>query len=535
MAASKPDCAISQPLNSLKQKTVDFTKRHEEGVSAGGNAARLLVDSGIITQDQLNTAQVTAIEYKQSVIKILSVQHKVAETMLNSAQQAQTMIDSLVIERDIAIEALKNSHANGLPFDYLVARTASQPLDHEHFSDLETILFESKIVTSAAIREARSYSAEKNLPLGSTLYTQCHVRFSQLNWVFECLHFMERGWLTRNDAVRVMSAIQCDQIDLRNALAQQGFAVSTMLPAIRLGDLLLQSKLIGESDLLAKLEESISNKRLLGSLLLESRLIEQDRLIDALIVQNFCAKDLVDNHTASKILRKSVEGKRELAAIANEYNIFRDDPLTAGGARDLLLKAGLVSLDQIDQAEGMYYNYGMDCLHAIVAAGFVSPAARTAAVECSYLLLRNLLTERESIFVLQKCNGPYNDLQEEFQLLPSARRQEHDLALEQAITDGYRTNSHSLRPRLFKSIEFLMLSALGVVIACALVLSVFSRNFNTNSYSFTVVTLVAGIAATQIGLRWRRRLNAARFENELKAENAKDTVKRLSHSKRKLA
>jgi hypothetical protein len=43
------------------------------------------------------------------------------------------------------------------------------------------------------------------------------------------------------------------------------------------------------------------------------------------------------------------------------------------------------------------------------------------------------------------------------------------------------------------------------------------------------------IAAIQMGVRWRRTLDTARFENELKVENAKDTVKRLSHSKRKLA
>lgn len=535
MAASNPDCAISQQLNPVNSQAADHKSQPGQAVSAEAKAGQLLVDSGVITREQLDAALVTALEYKQPLTKILSVQHNVAQIMLKSAEQAQSMIDGLSIEREVALEALKKSHSNGLPFNYLVARTESQPVDCEYFSDLERILFESKIVTSAAIKDARAYSADKNVPIGSALYTQRHVQFAHLNYVFECLHFVDRGWLTKTDAIRVMSIVNCDHVDLKTALEQQGFAASNMLSAIKLGDLLLHTKLIDEANLLAKLEESILNQRLLGTLLLESELIDQDQLVDALIMQNFCAKDLIDNHTATKILRKSVEGKRELAAIANEYNLFRDDPLTAGGAKALLLKSGLLTLDQIDQAEAMYYNYGMDCLHATVAAGFVSPAARTAAVECSYLLLRNLLTEHESILVLQKCNGPHNDLQEEFQLLPSARRQEHERALEQAITDGYRTNSYSLRPRLFKSVEFLLLTALGAVIAVALAMSVFSRHFNTNSYSFTVVTLIAGIAAIQIGLRWRRRVNAARFENELKAENAKDTVKRLSHSKRKLA
>lgn len=159
------------------------------------------------------------------------------------------------IEREVALETLKKSHSNGLPFDYLLARADSQLLDLEYFSDFETILFESKIVTSAAIREARSYSAEKNLTVGSALYTQSLVQFSQLNYVFECLYFIDRGWLTKTDAIRVMSIVQYDQIDLKTALEQLGFAVSNMLPSIKLGDLLLQSKLISESDLLAKLEE----------------------------------------------------------------------------------------------------------------------------------------------------------------------------------------------------------------------------------------------------------------------------------------
>ncbi|MDZ4837262.1 MAG: hypothetical protein SGJ27_26045 [Candidatus Melainabacteria bacterium] len=533
MAASNSDCAISsQTKPASGDAQVRGTRSLEQRNAKIGH---LLFDSGVITSDQLETALATALEYHQPITRVLNVQHGISEISLESAQQAQRSIDSLTVDRDAAISALKTSLHGGLPFEYVVARTESNPVDCSDFSDVELILFQSKIVSAAAIKETRDFSLEKDVPLGTALFMQRSVQFSHINSAFECLYFIERGWLTKANAIRTMSIVKCDNVDLKEALEQQGFAASNILSRIKIGDLLLQTKLIDETNLLTKLEQSLRSKRLLGSLLLESELVDQDHLIDVLIMQNFCAKDLIDKHTAIKMLRKSLEGKRDLATLANEHNLFRDDPLTAGGARQLLLTAGLITLDEIDQAEARYYTYGMDCLHAIVAAGFVSPTERSAAIECSDQLLRNLLTESESILVLQKCNGSDFDLQEEFQILPTAGRQERDRRLDQAITRGFKTNSHSLRPPLYKSAEFLILTTVATFAACGVAMSVLSRNFNTNGYSFVLITLFALLAASQIGRRWRRTVNAARLKNEVQSETAKATVKRLSHSKRKLA
>lgn len=531
MAASNSDCPISRQV-----KVSGSFRKSGRSNPDEVSVAQLLFDSGAITRDQLDTAMKTAAEFKQPVTKVLNIQHKVAAALIESAQQAQSTIDESLIDRESALDALRRSSASGLPFDFVVARRMSQTtIEREVFSDLELILFESKIATAEAIREARCVSKEKSISVATSFFSVSAIQFEHLNYAFECLHFIDRGWLTKADAIRVMSNVKVNHIDLRSALELEGFAVSNMLSPLKLGDLLLHTKLIDEENLIAKLEESINARRLLGSVLMESELIDEDHLIDALIMQGFCAKDLIDSTMAIRILRKTVDGKRELASVASEYNIFRDDPITAGGARDLLLKAGIVTLDEIDQAESRYYHYGMDCLHAIVAAGFVTPASRDAAIECSYLVSKNLLTVAESILVLQKCNRPDNDLSVELQLLSRVRRQERESALEQAITDGFQTNSYSLKPRLYKSVEFLLLTLVAAFTAWGVVMSVFSPQFNTNSYSCLVVTLIAGLAVTQIGFRWQRRLESAQSENALRTENAKDTVKRLSHSKRKLA
>jgi hypothetical protein len=535
MAASNLDC--SNPRNQKVSGTYRLKRASLPGYedTTEINISNLLLDAGIINREQLDSALTVAAEYNQPVSKILNVTQNVAQISIDSAKQAQLMIEDLEIEREAALKALRTSHSAGLPFDYVAARTECQSRNCEDLSDLEHLLVRSDIATIAGITEARSWGEQTELPIGTALFALALVPFGTMNSAFECLYFINNGWLTTADAIAVLSHIRNNNIDLKTALNRQGFASTTILPHIKLGDLLLQTKLIDEPNLLTKLAESISTKRLLGSLLLESGLIDEDHLIDVLIVQNFCSKDLIDAPTAVKLIRKSLESNRELASIAEHYNVFRDDPLTAGGARELLLVAGLVSADEIDQALARYYTYGMDCLCAVVAAGFVTPTARSTAIECSYLVLRNLLTVNESVLVLQKCNGPDFGLHEEFHLLPDARRQEHAHALQQSITDGFQSNTESFRPRLFKSLEFLMLMAMAAFAAWGVAMSVLSTKFNTNGYSYVVVALLTIIAAIQVGLRWRRRLNTARFENELKVENAKDTIKRLSNSKRKLA
>lgn len=494
--------------------------------------AHLLLDAKLILPDQLEAALASALEYEQSLTRVIGVKYDLPDETLAAARLGQQLIDDLTLDRMAAAHALRKAHVGSIPFDYVIARTEKQSLSSDSFTDIELLLLESGLTTRSAIREARAISMERNIPIAGSLLSTKAVQYVHLNYALECIQLMSKGLLSAAKATEVMKSAHYENLDLKTALERHGFAASNTLSRIKVGDFLLQAKLVSEENMLAKVEESIVTRHLIGRLLVDSELVDEDVLIDVLILQTFCEKDLIDKHLAVKILRKSVDSQRTVASISLDYGAFRDDPETAGGARALLIRAGLTDADRIDQAEARFFSYGMDCLHALVAAGFLTSGAHRAAVECAYLTSKNLLSEDEAMFVLQNCDRSECNLQEEIAQLPRARKREIKRNMESTVTDSFLSNERS-KPRLHKSIEFVWALAIITVAIFGATMVTLHKQYNLGGFGPILFTFLAGVGLVQIGIRWEQTVRRKRLENEAKEETAKGTIKRLSHSTRK--
>jgi len=521
-----PDSEYFQNLD-----TID-TSSHDHGYEM--KIAHLLLDARIISPNELEDALTLCLQYHQALTTVLDIKHQFPPDTLRNARHAQEMIEALEIDMKTAANALRMSFTAGLPFDYVLART-ERASENDNFSDLEAILLESGVVSETTLREVKGINRDQNLPISSSLLLLKSVQFSHLNYACECLYLLQEGLISKTVAIRALRLIREENVDLRTALEMQGSMASMSLSRIRLGDLLVQGKVVSESDMLGKIEESLTTRRLVGSLLVESGLIDEDMLIDALILQAFCTKEILDKHSTIKLLRKSLESGQELAATARTFKVLADDEQTAGGAIELLKKARLVSADDIDQAQARFYNYGMGTLKGLVASGFLAPWTRRAAIECAYLTSNNLLTEAEAVYVLRCCKESGNQFEDTLSKLPLARAQEEQRQLETKITNQFLQVRVYAKPKFHESVECLWLMVIAALTMIAGGLMMSNPDLCAGGFGYLLVALCSAIAALNVALRWNRAVKHHLIEHEAKAQTAAETVKRLSSSKRKLA
>ncbi len=498
----------------------------------------LLLESKIIAPHTFEAALRTAVEYHQSLETVLAVQHDIPAHTLNSARLAQKMIDEMLIDRHTAAEALRNSHANGLPFDYVAVRTDSTQKTGDSYSELESILLKSGVTTECNIKEARRISAERNIPLGTSLLMLRTVPFAHLNYAFECIHLVNDGRISRSAALKAMMQIRTENVDLKRALESQGIKATTTLSRIKIGDLLLAGRVINERDMLGKVEESIATRRLIGSLLVESGLIDERMLQDALTVQGLCMRNVIDRKSAIKLLRKAVESHSDVSTTAKTMRLFRDEPETADGAKALLLDAGLITLDQLDQAEARFHAFGMGNLNALVASGFLRSTARAAAVECALLVQTELMTEQDAICVLHYCDRHDATHEEAFAKLGIAHLDDHLRVLLRsgsAATSKTTQPDTSLKLEIHRSNEFISLIGIWTVVGIAVLALGILNPFNLGCYAVLLAVFVAGVYTIKLGKTWDQRTKMRKFKKKNSDATPKSSMRRLSESKRKLA
>ena len=83
----------------------------------------------------------------------------------------------------------------------------------------------------------------------------------------------------------------------------------------------------------------MTEKRLLGEILVRSGLLTAELLQDALDMQSLVIKEVITKDEAAFVLRQAVADKQSVFQVLKNRKSLQDAPATAGQALDLLIKA----------------------------------------------------------------------------------------------------------------------------------------------------------------------------------------------------
>jgi len=512
--------SYSDEKNVDAQETTGWLQSRQITV-AEMKLAQILAESGIVPPHQVDKALAIACDTDQALESVLVLKLDIPERTIKNALNALSMVEAALTERYVALEALHIAHTSNLDFNEVVVPQSGA-------QDFELLLIRSGITSACLLKEAKRISKERNLRLGVTLLMMKAVPFTHLNYALECLHHLKEKRLSMEEAINALTRVKRENVSLSTALADADReAQSTSSTHVRIGDLLLGGRVLSEFHVLNNVQDAIENRRLIGSLLVESGLVSDQSLKDILMLQNFCTRGVIDKRGAVKLLRKSVESGEDIHVTARHLGSFNDDSQFAAIAMETLINAGLVKDRDLSRAQMSFSYLEMGPLRALVAAGTICASARTAALECAQLQARDLITREEAINVLHYCDRNNTGYEDAFRALGISKIDERQKQIDHAITSEFKTNK-KLAPKMHYSFQFVLML---FVAFCTVLGTIILQNMdpcNLRCYSIPFLCGVGSIVIFQLGRLWIRVARNMTKEIAERQDTARVTVSRLN-------
>lgn len=490
------------------------------------------MSADLITQDALREALSIAKELKQPIGKVLTSTQQVSEQSLQSALLAQSMINQELVEVDVAVETLKLAVAENVTFGEALATVNKASTQTGVATELEELLLKSGMVSPQVMTEAKKISLETNTPLGSSLVARRAIVFAHLNYAFECITLIEKGRLSKEAAIAAMSDIKKENTRLSVALSKQKVSIKKTQWKLNLGDLLTAGSIISEKDNLSAVEQALSEKRMIGEILVKSNLVSSDLLKNALELQSLVTKGVMSKDQAAVALRQVASQNKPVDQVLREGNFLKDDPETAKEALELLFNAKIVEPHMVPSAVAAQERYQMDPLKALVASDAITADVCHAATECTRRVAANAMTPQNAILIVDQCDRMRIDFDQslsELSLGPQQTIEKQSSKWSGKYVAHSQTNVHQV-PSWSRSIEFKM-AVIAVIIGIAGAVLVVLDAKHLNTYGLCAVVLVVGISFFALGRIWETRIRQKKNILKKQEDEARQQVTRLAKKK----
>jgi len=264
----------------------------------------LLIESGILTKQDLEQAMKTAEATSLPVGRVLVMAGFLSDTEFQAAVQAQSLIRDSLMPLENAVKALKLVTDQHTSFQNALEMSGyKQPEDRES-NKLGELLLASKIVPLESLDTAVRTSSGTGLPLGRLLISLGLLTDELLATSLFAQQLIRSGKVTRQQAIDGLQAAYHRRHAIEKRLAEQGFYHGPRRNSIRLGELLVRAQLLLQDELDSALEAALLEKKFLGQALIESELIKEDMLNNALQFQEMVANETLDVDGAISALRE---------------------------------------------------------------------------------------------------------------------------------------------------------------------------------------------------------------------------------------
>jgi len=367
----------------------------------------LLVKSELVSLAQFADAMPVALKTGLPVGRVLIASGFLPEDSFRQVLTLQSLIRDRLVTEEVAIEALKLIGKENLDLDQALKKLGQEGEFFEFTNRLGQLLIDSGAITSAQRDEALSVSMASGLPLARVLslrgYVNEHIAFLAL--IAQALTRDNR--MKREKAVELLKIVQgylkqgTSDHNFRGTLA---FGVKRT-NTIRLGELLLLSGMVPESDLVSAVEKGLSDEEPLGQVLIRVGLVDDIGLSQALTVQEMVNNGILSAHDATYVLeRVKSQGVSVSKAIVEQE---KDKVKNHGKGKDqakveldqILACCGLIS-EKDTEAVRKAMNSDGGSVDAVLTDLGVKSDVIKAASECLTLVNNQKLSEEEATFVL---------------------------------------------------------------------------------------------------------------------------------------
>lgn len=284
----------------------------------------LLITWRIITPAALKEAIDIAGQTKMPIGRVIVMSGFVTDAILKLAVELQTLIRSNKITIELAGQALKMANQTGISLSDALTKCGWQDTDlaaQKRSIKLGDILVDSRLVTPDQLEAALVQANNTGLPFGRMLVLCGVLTDGLLACALNAQILLRDDKITKEQAIEALLAVKSRQASIEDVLVEKGFYQLPKRQTLRLGELLVQAKLITESELLNSIEIGLINRKPIGEVLINNGYLANDEILNAsLELQKMVANSQLTNLEAVGCLTLIVSQKLPLDQALTKLN-----------------------------------------------------------------------------------------------------------------------------------------------------------------------------------------------------------------------
>lgn len=360
---------------------------------------QLLKELDLADDTTISTAMALSQDTSLPLGRALVLCDVLTEDNLHKVLRCQDALNHSNVGLEDAKKALVHSIHNRCSFEDSIAALGFSQEASKDGVLLGELLLEAGFVTADSLNQAIEKGRATGLPFGRLLVLNGALSESLLASSLNALIFIRDGKLSRVQAVTALQESRKRQISVETHLKEKGFYSLPNRSCPRLGELLLLSGTISQSDLIGCLELSLLNHKPVGEVLVEGNFVTRQIVEAAATVQKLILSGSLNVMDARAVITTIAEGKSIEEALEN---IGRSKEGAAPESHvpsvfEFLKRMGRLNEDKAVDAFKQVLQNSEIITKVLLLSGAISEETITRAESCRKLLRERKLSPEHCI------------------------------------------------------------------------------------------------------------------------------------------
>jgi len=299
------------------------------------------------------------------------------------------------------------------------------------------------MVTKEALDQALQQSTASGLPLGRILILTGALVEPLLSSALNAQVFVRDHKITREQAVQGLRAARDRQISLEQSLAETGLQLP-LHNTIRLGELLVKSGIMPDTNLMDYVELGLVQEQPLGQILISQGVINDQILNNALELQRMVASGSLIGEQAALVLNMVASGAATIQEVLQAQEPQKEPVVETVPLYQFLQLAGRITPQQIEEAVRMGTRDAQIMGLMLHRVGAIAEFEMGVALALNDFMGKNIVSVEQAIVALNYCITNQISLEDAFSQMGWFLNQPYNSYTNQSAAGGNATDAPAL-------------------------------------------------------------------------------------------
>lgn len=386
----------------------------------------LLLSSSVLTAGELEHAVELSSETGLPMGRVLVMCGYITERELEAAVKAQSLVKDGALTGEKAREAIQLMSKKGMDFERCLKSVGFTRETVEPTFRLGELLVEAHILTKSQLKDVLRTSQETGLPVGRVLVLTGVISEEMLSAALTAQVLVRDNKISPEQAVQALSSSRFRRVNIEVSLMDLGFYKPPPRQRVRIGELLVLSGLVNETDLMTALELGLIREAPVGQMLVEGGFISRRILDTALKLQEIVSSHSLSALKASEALRQVAVNHVSLARAISELELESSERKERVRLGEMLKACGIVGDTDIKKALKDASRNSALLGKVLLVTGVIDEHTLHAALRLLLLLRSEKLTMEQAIIALNHARKHKLTIDESLQELKWAVMEKED-------------------------------------------------------------------------------------------------------------